>query len=183
LAAGRSRRISLGRVNGRRFAFSSGVGIDAELVRRIDRRGRSAKGRRAGNAMFVLELVRMLIERRLSFPPVLEVEGLGRAAFALVAKADPFTYAGPVPLRVGRGRLDGGLDLAAPSIVTPATFADTLAGLIRGRGGRRLLRLHDADRIVVRCDQPLPLQADGEDLGDASEAVFEAERDAVTVLV
>ena len=31
--------------------------------------------------------------------------------------------------------------------------------------------------------RPLPLQADGEDLGDVREAVFEAERDAVTVLV
>jgi diacylglycerol kinase family enzyme len=42
---------------------------------------------------------------------------------------------------------------------------------------------HDLDRIVVRCDVPLPLQADGEDLGDVSEATFEAVRDAVSVLV
>ncbi len=39
------------------------------------------------------------------------------------------------------------------------------------------------DEIRVRCDEPLPLQADGEDLGDVAEAVFEAERDAVSVLV
>jgi len=30
---------------------------------------------------------------------------------------------------------------------------------------------------------PLPLHADGEDLGDVEHAVFEAERDAVSVLV
>ena len=36
--------------------------------------------------------------------------------------------------------------------------------------------LHDADRLVVRCDVPLPLQVDGEDLGDVETAVFEAER-------
>jgi diacylglycerol kinase family enzyme len=42
---------------------------------------------------------------------------------------------------------------------------------------------HDLDRIVVRCDVPQPLQADGEDLGDVTEAVFEAERGAVNVLV
>jgi diacylglycerol kinase family enzyme len=35
----------------------------------------------------------------------------------------------------------------------------------------------------VRCDEPLPLQADGEDLGDVEHAVFEARRDAVSVLV
>jgi hypothetical protein len=42
--------------------------------------------------------------------------------------------------------------------------------------------VHDADRIEIICDRPLPLQADGEDLGDADGAVFEAERAAVTVL-
>jgi diacylglycerol kinase family enzyme len=34
----------------------------------------------------------------------------------------------------------------------------------------------------VRCDRPLPLQVDGEDLGDVDEALFEAERGAVSVL-
>ena len=42
---------------------------------------------------------------------------------------------------------------------------------------------HDLDRIEIVCDGPLPLQADGEDLGDVEEVVFEAERDAVSVLV
>jgi diacylglycerol kinase family enzyme len=41
----------------------------------------------------------------------------------------------------------------------------------------------DLDRIEVRCDRPLPLQADGEDLGDVEHAVFEAHRNAVAVLV
>jgi hypothetical protein len=36
---------------------------------------------------------------------------------------------------------------------------------------------------VVACDRPQPLQVDGEDLGDVEHAVFEAEREAVTVLV
>jgi len=35
----------------------------------------------------------------------------------------------------------------------------------------------------VLCDRPLPLQADGEDLGDIEKAVFEVERDAVSVFV
>ena len=54
------------------------------------------------------------------------------------------------------------------------------------RGNRhdpRVLRGHDLDRIVVRCDRPMPLQSDGEDLGDVERAVFEARRDAVAVLV
>jgi hypothetical protein len=43
--------------------------------------------------------------------------------------------------------------------------------------------VHDTDRLAVRCDRPLPLQVDGEDLGDVAEVVLEAERDALTVLV
>jgi hypothetical protein len=30
---------------------------------------------------------------------------------------------------------------------------------------------HDLDRIEVVCDAPLPLHADGEDLGDAERAL------------
>src|SRR6266571_1181909 len=45
LASGRTRTISLGRVNGRLFTFAAGVGADAELIRSIDRRGRTHDGR------------------------------------------------------------------------------------------------------------------------------------------
>jgi diacylglycerol kinase family enzyme len=46
-----------------------------------------------------------------------------------------------------------------------------------------VVSLHDADRVAIRCDRPLPLQVDGEDLGDVTELRLEAERDALTVLV
>ena len=48
---------------------------------------------------------------------------------------------------------------------------------------RNALRGHDLDLVEVRCDRPLPLQVDGEDLGDVTEALFEAERRSVSVLV
>ena len=46
-----------------------------------------------------------------------------------------------------------------------------------------MLYAHDIDRAEIACDGPLPLQADGEDLGDVTEVLLESERDAVTVLV
>jgi diacylglycerol kinase family enzyme len=39
------------------------------------------------------------------------------------------------------------------------------------------------DEFEVECDIPLPLQVDGEDLGDVEEARFEAERDALRVIL
>ena len=53
LARRRTRRIALGRANGRRFGFSAGVGLDAELVRRVDALGRRPDGRRPGDSAFV----------------------------------------------------------------------------------------------------------------------------------
>ena len=58
------------------------------------------------------------------------------------------------------------------------------AYIVRGKGYRAgdVLTGMDVDRIAVHCDAPLPLQADGEDLGDVETAVFEAMRDAVSFL-
>src|SRR5919201_1583094 len=66
LAAGRTRRISLGRMNGRRFGFSCGVGLDAEIVRRVDALGRSREGRRPGDLTYARLVARTLLEAPLA---------------------------------------------------------------------------------------------------------------------
>jgi diacylglycerol kinase family enzyme len=184
IAAGTTRRISLGRANGRRFGFAAGVGLDAELIRRVDALGRRADGRRPGDVAFARTALKTLAEHRVRFDPVLEVTGHGRAAFALVANADPYTFVGRLPLRLPRGaELERGLDLLAPRSFRARSLAGAVSYLVTGRTWLPLLRLHDADRIEIRCDAPMPLQLDGEDLGDVREVVLEAERDAVSVLV
>jgi diacylglycerol kinase family enzyme len=189
IAAGRRRRISLGRVSwggegGRRFGFSAGLGLDAELVRRMDRRGRDASGKRPGDLLFAWTAMQALAAHRVRFDDVLEIEGHGRAAFALVANSDPYSYAGPLPLRLPRGaRFEGGLDLLAPRVLHARHLPGALRYLLTGRTRIPIATLHDQERIVLRADRPLPLQVDGEDLGDASEVVLEAERDVIDVLV
>ena len=187
IAAGRTRRISLGRVNGRRFAFSAGVGLDAELVRRMDERGRDASGRRPSDLVFAWTAVRTLAERRARFDPVLELVGLGRAAFALVGNCDPYSYAGPVPLRITPdARFELGLDVTAPRRLRARLLPRFVFHLVSGRGharARDLVYGHDLDRLELRCDAPQPLQVDGEDLGDVTDAHFEAERNVLDVLV
>lgn len=179
---GRTRRISVGRVNGRRFLFNAGLLFDAELVRRIEAH-RSRVGR-PGDAAFVATVLKLVAERHGRFDPVLDVDSLGRAAFALVANAEPYTYLGSRPIRVvPDARLELGIDVVAPTRVRPTRLPALLRYAFTGR--RRpawVLAAHDLDRLVVRCDRPVPLQADGEDLGDVAEAVFEAERGAVSVL-
>jgi diacylglycerol kinase family enzyme len=183
LAHGRTRVISTGRVEGRRFAFSAGIGIDAEAVRRMDDRGRTPEGKRPGDLAFVGTFARMLVERRGTLEPALEVVGHGRAAFVLVSNVNPYTFLKALAIQVApEAVFEAGLDFLAPTNITPRTLPPLLLALATGRPARNALRGHDLDRIEVRCDQPLPLQVDGEDLGDVTEAVFEAERRSVTVL-
>jgi diacylglycerol kinase family enzyme len=184
LEAGRTRSIGLGRVNGRLFCFSSGIGFDAEAVRRVDRLGRDRDGRRAGNAIFAAVVVRILAEQRLRIAPQIEVEGYGRAAALFVANGRPYTYAGPVAVTIaGDADFSGGIDFVGPREITPFNSPGLAIGGIRGTlSDARVIRGHDLDAIEVRCDRPLPLQADGEDLGDVTEASFSAERDALAVL-
>jgi diacylglycerol kinase family enzyme len=185
LSTGRTRRISLGRVNGRRFAFAAGLGLPAEAVRRVDDLGRSGDGRRPGDLAFAWEIVRGLAARRGRIEPQLEIEGYGRAACAFVANGSPYTYVGRFPMPIAReAEFQRGLDLVAPIEIEPLALPSVAARILSGRGqGRSFLREHDLDRIEIRCDTALPLHVDGEDLGDVEQATFEAESAAVSVLV
>jgi len=185
LEQSRTRRITLGRVNGRRFAFSAGIGLDAEAVRRVDTMGRADDGRRPGDLAFAMAVLRSLASYRGHMEPQLEVKGFGRAAFVLVANGSPYTYAKRVPLPIAReAQFELGLDLVAPVRVRRRTLVPTALSILLGHARNRSKTLygHDLDRLEIACDRPMALHADGEDLGDVTEAVFEAERGAVSVL-
>jgi diacylglycerol kinase family enzyme len=183
-AAQTPHRISLGRVNGRRFVFAAGIGVDSDAVRELDTIKRGRDGRRPGDLAYARVVARRLLT---GYEQRLELEGLGRAALVFVSNHAVFSYAGPVPLRFSpEARLELGLDVAAPERAGRVTALRLAGRLSVGRGiagAPGVLTLHDADRLLVRCDEAVPLQADGEDLGDVTEALFEAERNAIDVLV
>ena len=183
LVTGRTRRITLGRVNGRRFAFAAGIGVDAGAVRRVDELGRREDGRRPGDLAFALAVVRVLAAERMHIEPKLEVKGFGRAASVFVANGAPYTYARGMPVPIAPDAdFELGLDLVAPVRIRRRSLVRLAFEILTGRGRAGLLYAHDEDEFEVVCDEPLPLQADGEDLGDVDRAVFEAERGAVAVL-
>jgi diacylglycerol kinase family enzyme len=180
----RTRTISLGRANGRRFSFAAGVGFDAEFIRRIDQRGRTRDGKLAGDFGAAWVLLRQITERRGEDEPGLELKGLGRAASVLVANADPYTFAGPLGMHlVPGGGFEHGLAIVAPATVNAP---QVLTMAIRALAGREpsgdALRVQDLDRLEVECDAPLPLHVDGEDLGDVTQVLFESEPGAARVL-
>lgn len=186
LRAGRTTEISLGRVNGRRFGFAAALGFPAEVVRRVDDLGREKYGRRPPDRVFLANALRILAESRGRIPAQLEVVGHGRASFALVANVDPYTYLGRLPVRAAPGaRWDNGLDLAAPRSVGPLAIPRLVFAALTGRtpGASGVLYLHDLGALELRADRPLPLQVDGEDLGDVERAEFVAEPGAAKMLV
>ena len=182
LAAGRTRTISLGRVNGRRFTFAAGVGADAEFIRRMESRGRTHDGKLPGDITAAWLLTQQFARTR--YRPSLQIEGIGRAASAMILNGDVSTYVGRYPVRfVPEATFELGLDVAAPVELRARSLPSFAWRSLRGTRARGVLYGHDLDRITVYCDLPMPLQVDGEDLGDVREAHFAAERDAARVLV
>ena len=135
VAEGRTRRIGVGRVNGRRFGFSAGLGFDAELVRRVDELGRSPDGRRPGDITFMRVAASFLRERHARFDEQVEIEGAGRAALLLVANCSPYTYSGSVALDLVPGAsFDEGLAYWAPVTVRARDLPRIVVHGVRGSG-------------------------------------------------
>ena len=180
-SSGRARRISLGRVNGRRFAFARrDRGRLRDRARSSNDRSAPRTGRRAATSPSRRVVARALLG---GVRPLrrLEVEGLGRAGVrARLERRASTPTPGRIPLRVSP---DGALR-ARPRRLAPragpgaplAPLAPTCCAAAAGAAAGHALRGTTSTGSWCRCDEPLPLQADGEDLGDVTEAVFEAER-------
>ena len=69
-------------MNGRRFGFAAGIGVDSEAVRELDTIKRARDGRRPGDLAYARVVARRLLG---GYEPRLEVEGLGRAALVFVS--------------------------------------------------------------------------------------------------
>ena len=155
IGRGDVRRISVGRVNGRRFGFNAGIGFDAEIVRRVDALGRRPDGRRPGDVAFAWTAVRTVAARRGRYDAVLEIDGLGRVAFALIANCDPYTYAGRIALHVAPlARFELGLDVVASASVRARQLPWLAARLALGKGRDRTsstVTISTASRSTATC--------------------------------
>jgi diacylglycerol kinase family enzyme len=194
LAEGSERSISLGKLNDRCFTFAAGIGIDAEIVKRIEELGRGGDSAddssRPGDLWFVRAAIGVLLDGDYA-EPLIHVEVPGRpdlrAATVFVANCSPWSFAGPVPLDVAPGAsFEGGFDLVAVESVEPRSVPGRLASLF-GRNkddeDDAVQRLHDLEHAKVRCDRPLPVQVDGELIGELDELELTVVRDAVRLLV
>jgi hypothetical protein len=107
----------------------------------------------------------------------------------LVANVHPWTYVGPRALKLApHARAEGGLDVVAPAAAPPTRRAGPGALPAPDRRARRRTRrphryCHDVEEAVVTCDEPLPAQVDGDDIGDVRVARIGLERDGARLLI
>jgi diacylglycerol kinase family enzyme len=188
LRADRRRSIGLGTADDRWFTFCAGLGLDAEVVRRVE--DKRADGRKATPGLFVRQGLQHFFLAAQRRPAMTVTAGDGtpeRIALALVCNTTPWTYLGERPVQpCPEASFDEGLDLFAlrrlSTVPTLRHLRQILSRTARPRG-RDLLQLHDADHFVLRADRPLAFQVDGDDLGDRTEVVLRSVPHALDVVV
>ncbi len=187
----RPRRIDLGRVNDRCFTFASGLGLDASVVQRVDARPRLKA--RLGTNYFAWVALRVFLRRYLRHPPRMTVEGDGRVATGVttVVQNGPFfTYFHdhPVALTDGpefdSGRLSASLLERASPIDLPFITWRLLSSRAAITAHRKVNSFAAVSELAVSSadGRTLPLQVDGDYLGEVSEARYSILPGALTVL-
>jgi diacylglycerol kinase family enzyme len=187
----RPRRIDLGRVNGRYFVFSSGVGIDAEATAWVD--SRPWLKSRSGDLAFTIAAVQSFLRNYRAKPPHMAVEVGGQrveGVSAMVQNSDPYTYFGSRPLRLCE---DISIDNGALSLLmmrrTTTLDAPGVVRQLFSRNGRvayhrrarSFTRVQHA-RIYSLDGRPLPMEVDGDYIGTSAEFVYEAAPGALLVV-
>jgi diacylglycerol kinase family enzyme len=188
LHSGRVRSIGLGRADGRYFTFCAGFGLDAEVVRKVERA--RLHGRVSSPALYMRSTASQLImdtDRRNSMI-TLDCPGeetQPEVAAVIVQNTAPWTYLGDRPVNVcPDASFDTGLDLLALKALHLPGAVRLLAQMLSTRHnphGRQILTLHDVPEFTLRALRPLAFQLDGDYLGERSKVTFTAVPQAIRV--
>jgi diacylglycerol kinase family enzyme len=186
--AGRTRTISLGQADQRYFTFCAGFGLDAEVIRKVERariRGKVATPARYVRATFsqFFETERKSSMITMGIPSGEVLPGL---ATVIVQNTSPWTFLGDRPVNpCPEASFDSGLDLVAiRRLSVPA--ATRLVAQVLGRRtsphGRDVRTMHDLAEFTLSSTRPLALQLDGDYLGERHLVSFTAVKDALRVI-
>lgn len=186
LDAGHLEPIGLGEVNRRFFCFHTGIGFDAAVVERVERRG-SLK-RWLGHPLFIGAALSTWVryDRRTPHFVVRDTEPIG-SFFTVVLNTNPYTYLGNRPLDLSpAASLDRALVVISFTRMSAAGLIGSLGGALRGGGVRAASHLDirtDITRFRVDGDRPFPYQVDGDALGATTSLDFRHVPDAVRLVI
>ena len=185
----RYRTVGLGRADERYFTFCAGMGLDAEVVRRVE------YARRQGNVSNPLLYLRSTVgpffirTNRRNPPVMLECPGepaeVGLAT-VIVQNTAPWTYLGNRPVNpCPDASFETGLDLLAMRVLHLPSTLRTVSQLVSRNPdphGKRVLRRHDLASFSLSAERPMAFQLDGEYLCEREKVQFVAVPDALRVV-
>ena len=193
----RPRRIDLGRCNGRHFVFACGVGLDASVVKRVDAHPRlKARGR---YWYYTWAAITAFYREYVSNPVRLELDLEGEkieGVTAIAQNSDPFTYFADIPIRIAEeiDLDDGKISLAVLERATQRDMlpvaARVLSKRLRVSRHRQIETFEGVSEAMVRSIsteeggsvRPLPVQMDGDYIGEHTEMKLSVDPAALTVV-
>ncbi len=189
LRSGTSRTIGLGLAEDRYFTFCAGLGIDAEVVRRVERA--RFKGRVSTAGLYIRSaLAQYLTETDRRHPAITlarsdEPAEIGLAG-VVVQNTAPWTYIGEREIHAcADASFDTGLAVLGLKVLHLPSTTRVASQLLRGRRGvqgRQIVALHDVYSFVLRASRPMAFQVDGDYLGERGKVEFVAVPEAIRVV-
>ena len=183
------RRINVGRLNDRFFMFNTGMGLDAEVVRRVesDPEGK----RRHHERLFVRNAFRVGLTDYRGIEPLITMT-VERAEpveviTAITCNGAPFTYYKGWPVDVcPTARLDNDLDVFGIARLRARMVPRLVYSLFVSRSHPRWRAgayHHGVKEVSLRARRPLPVQVDGDYIGHLASADITLVPDALSLLV
>lgn len=187
----RFRRIGLGVANERAFLFNAGIGFDAAVVDRVERRSRYK--RVAPHPLYLGSTFSTWFRHydhstgRFTVA-VAGAEPIEGATLAIVSNSSPYSFFGPrrivvspeagldVPLSVATFRIRHALPLLAVGL-------SALGSGRRLRHSRAVTRHREVREATISSERPFPWQVDGEYLGECERLALRYEPAALSLVV
>lgn len=188
LRSGTRRRINVGQVEHRYFLFSAGMGLDAEVVRRVEADPEEKRKKREW--LFLSNALRAGLTTYRGKDPIIDLRfgaEQHNVMTAVVCNGRPFTYFKRFPVDVCPGAtLDAGFDVFGLKKLSAATAPRLAWSLFVSRSHMRWrtsVYEHDLEEVSVASPEALPVQVDGDYVGDWKTATFRLKRRALDLLI
>ncbi len=185
---GETRKLHLGRADGRYFAVNCGAGVDAAAMARLD--ARSPKNLRSFERAAFWSVLRAVLASYAGRAADLTVRIDGGepvpSISVLVGRTDPYTYYKGRGIRVTpQASLEKGLDVLSARRLPRRRLlriAWQVFGSARHVKGRDMDYAHDASHVEITSERPFPVQVDGDVMEERQRLEVELARDAIWVV-
>ena len=186
------RAVDVGRVNGRAFTFAAGMGLDASVVERVDAHPKLKT--RLSEYYFTYAALATFNRRYLVKPPRMRVRAGGSELTAVTAIAqvsDPYTYFASRPIRLcpDVNMTDGHMGMTVLKRATPLEMPTVLARVFTAnpetvQRHRQIEGFTGLDGAVIESldERPLPVQVDGDHIGDFMSAELSVQPGGLAVV-